>query len=311
MKLVKSFEELFEKKLNIKRKYTDAYPAKTISSEAKVRNAILTAVSDGILTEEEFVGILKSINANKGWIYKNKQLFKIEEDKGGLKTYSLSKYGKKIFDAIIKNSMPKQINEALKVPYPDHGNKPVNVFVGRFQPFTLGHVKVFEQLYKKNGFPVVVLIVRSNKLDPEKSPFTEDIQLAMFSKMKKEYPFLEAAYVIPKAGIDDIFGVVRPAYEPMMWGFGTDRKKNFEYMINHQSYREQLGVNPEFKGFEILRGDDDISATKVREALKVDNESEFKKLVPKSLYSFYPQLKNVMNPIQEMVKSFEQFKNID
>ena len=30
--------------------------------------------------------------------------------------------------------------EALKVDYPEQGTKLVNMFVGRFQPFTLGHV---------------------------------------------------------------------------------------------------------------------------------------------------------------------------
>jgi cytidyltransferase-like protein len=307
MKLIKSFEELFEKKLTLKRKYTDAYPAKMISSDAKIRNAVIDAISDGQLTEEEFLNIISSTNAHGKWLTKNRNLFKIHEDKDGVKKYSLSEYGKKVKNTMLKNI---QVNEALTVSQPNPGKNPVNIFVGRFQPFTLGHVKVFEELHKQNGLPIVVFIVRSGKAS-DKAPFSEDLQIAMFEKMKREYPFLEAAYVINNAAVDNIFNTVRPAYEPILWGFGTDRKKAYDYMINKPDYREQLGVNPEFKGFEIRRGDEDISATKVREALSTDNESAFKKLTPRSLHQFYIPLKNAMKPIQESLKTFKEFKNID
>jgi cytidyltransferase-like protein len=305
MNFIKSFNELFEKRITVKRKYTESYPAKIISSNAKVRNEVLNAISDGKLTEEEFLGILSGVNAHGKWLTKNKKLFKIEEE-NGIKTYSLSEYGKKIKSAILSNI---QINEALNVPHPNQGKKPVNIFVGRFQPFTLGHVKVFEQLYKENGLPVVVLIVRSDR-NKEKAPFSEDLQIAMFKKMEREYPFLEAAYVINNAAVDNIFATLRPAYEPILWGFGTDRKKAYDYMINKPDYREQLGVNPEFAGFEIRRGDEDISATKVREALIIDDQNGFKKLTPRSIHDMFVPLKNALQPIQESLKTFNEFKNI-
>lgn len=305
MNFIKSFNELFEKRITVKRKYTESYPAKIVSSNAKVRNEVLNAIADGKLTEEEFLGILSGVNAHGKWLTKNRKLFKIEEE-SGIKMYSLSEYGKRIKNAILSNI---QINEALNVPHPNQGKKPVNIFVGRFQPFTLGHVKVFEQLYRENKLPLVVLIVRSDR-NKEKAPFSEDLQIAMFEKMKREYKFLEAVRIINKAGIDDIFAAVRPAYEPILWGFGTDRKKNFEYMINHESYREQLGVDPEFSGYEIKRGDEDISATKVREALIIDDENGFKKLTPKSIHDMFVPLKNAMQPIQESFKTFKEFKKI-
>jgi cytidyltransferase-like protein len=306
MNFIKSFNELFEKKITVKRKYTETHPAKIISSNANVRNEVLNAVSDGKLTEEEFLGILSGLNAHSKWLTKNRKLFKVEEDKAGLKTYSLSEYGKKIKNALLSSV---QINEALNVPHPNQGKKPVNIFVGRFQPFTLGHVKVFEQLYRENKLPVVVFIVRSER-NKEKAPFSEDLQIAMFEKMKREYPFLEAAYVINNAAVDNIFATIRPAYEPILWGFGTDRKKAYDYMINKPDYREQLGVNPEFSGYEIKRGDEDISATKVREALMIDDENAFKKLTPKSIHDMFIPLKTALQPIQESIKTFNEFKNI-
>jgi hypothetical protein len=299
---------LTEKKVVVKRRYTESHPAKLVSTSAKVRNAIFDAISDGHLTEEELKRILSEMNANKRWLGRNQSLFNISEDQGGIKTYSLSPYGQRLKTAT------RSLNEALNVPHKDKGKKPVNIFVGRFQPFTLGHVKVFEQMYKKNGYPVVVYLVRGGKPDPEKRPFDEDLQQAMFSEMTKQYPFLEAAFVVPNGAIDTLFAAARPAYEPMMWGYGTDRKKAYDSMINKPEYREELGVDPEFTGFEIFRTDDDVSASKVRDALVKDDETTFKRMTPKSIHKFYKTLQDTLMPIKENynmknLRSINEFLN--
>ena len=286
---------LNEKKIVVKRRYTEAYPAKNVSTNARIRSVILDAISDGHITEEEMSRILTELQANKRWLGRNKTLFNISEDQEGIVTYALSPYGQRV-----KNrTTPTILNEALNVPHKEKGKKPVNMFVGRFQPFTLGHVKVFEKMYKENGLPVVVFLVRGKNNDPEKRPFDEEMQQAMFAKMKKQYPFLEASFVVPNGAIDTMFAAARPAYEPMMWGYGTDRKKSYGAMINKQRYRDELGVDPSFKGFEIKRGEENISASKVRNALKIDDEKSFKKMTPKSIHKFYKPLQDIMQPIKE------------
>lgn len=309
MKNLKTISDyLTEKRVVVKRKYTERYPAKLASTSAKVRNVIFDAMSDGVLTEEELIKILSEINANKRWLGRNSSLFNISEDQDGIKKYTLSKFGQRI------RNNTYSITEGLNVPHKERGKKPVNIFVGRFQPFTLGHVKVFEQMYKKNGYPVVVFLVRSGKPDPEKKPFDEDLQQAMFAAMAKQYPFLEAAFVVPNGGIDTLFAAARPAYEPMMWGYGTDRKKAYDFMINKPEYRTDLDVDPGFTGFEIKRTDDDVSASKVRKALIIDDESTFKKMTPKSIHSFYKTLQNIIQPIKENynmknLKTINEFLN--
>ena len=289
---------LSEKKVTVKRRYTEAHPAKNVSTLARVRSSILEAIADGHITEEEMSRILSELKAHKRWLNRNKTLFNVSEDQAGIKTFSLSPYGHRVKNATaIKKTTV--INEALTVPHKEKGKKPVNMFVGRFQPFTLGHVKVFEKMYKENGLPVVVYMVRGGKADPEKRPFDEDMQQAMFAKMKKQYPFLEASFVVPNGAIDTMFAAARPVYEPMMWGYGTDRKKAYGNMINKQSYRDDLGVDPSFKGYEIKRGDENISASKVRNALKIDDEQTFKKMTPKSIHGFYKPLQTIMQPIKE------------
>lgn len=303
MKNIKNIDTfLVEKKVSVKRRYTENHPAKFVSTSAKIRNVLLDSIGDGHLTEEEINKILSEINANKRWLKRNLDLFNISEDQEGIKRYSLSPFGNRIRKATKVTS----ITEALNVPHKDQGKKKVNIFVGRFQPFTLGHVKVFEQMYKKNGHPVVVFLVRGGKPDPEKNPFSEELQQAMFADMTKQYPFLEAAFVVPNGAIDTLFATARPAYEPVMWGYGTDRKRAYDAMIDKPDYREQLGVDPEFTGFEIGRTDDDISASKVRNALTIDDENTFKKMTPKSIHNFYKTLQDTLNPIKES----KQMKNL-
>ena len=284
---------LNEKRVTVKRRYTEAHPAKNVSTAARVRSTILDSIADGHITEDEMTRILSELKAHKRWLSRNKGLFNISEDQAGIKTFSLSPYGVRV-----KNKTTV-LNEALTVPHKEKGKKPVNIFVGRFQPFTLGHVKVFQKMHKENGHPVVVYMVRGGKPDPKKRPFDEDLQQAMFAKMKKQYPFLEASYVVPNGAIDTLYSAARPAYEPMLWGYGTDRKKAYNGMIDKQAYRDQLGVHPDFKGFEIKRGDENISASKVRNALKIDDEKTFKQMTPKSIHSFYKTLQNTLSPIKE------------
>jgi cytidyltransferase-like protein len=200
---------------------------------------------------------------------------------------------------VIKNEVEKPKKPNLNILHCDPGTIPVNIFVGRFQPFTLGHVKVFEELHEQNGLPVVVFIVRGSKPDKEKRPFDEDIQLAMFASLKNEFPFLEAAIVISNASIDTIFNSARLTYEPMIWGYGTDRKTAYDAMINNPSYREMINVSPEFSGYEINRDDEDISASQVRYSLRIDDEETFKTLTPESIHDYYKSLQTLLNHVKE------------
>lgn len=98
-------EVLLEKKVVLKRKYTENYPAKKVSTSAKVRNHVFNAIGDGVITDEEFQKILIEINANKRWAKRNGRLFSIQEEES-VKKVSLSEYGKKI------HKVTKPVNES-------------------------------------------------------------------------------------------------------------------------------------------------------------------------------------------------------
>lgn len=58
--------------------------------------------------------------------------------------------------------------------------KPVVVYAGRFQPFHLGHKKVFDWLTEKFG-TANVYILTSNKTEPERSPWDFNDKLQMIT----------------------------------------------------------------------------------------------------------------------------------
>jgi len=210
------------------------------------------------------------------------------------------------------------ITEALTVSYPKQGKKPVNMFVGRFQPFTLGHAKVIETINKQNGYPVVIFLIKSKTKKPEdafKRPYDEETQIAMLNQLKSKYP-IEKVYVLPTAGIDHMFNAMRAdGYEPVLWGTGTDRLKTYSYQVDKPEYREDLGVRDDFGLFEIPRTGKNISATQVRNAMLDNDEKLFKKLTPKQIHGMYNELKTKLEDSVSTNESefltFEKFiKNI-
>ena len=85
-----------------------------------------------------------------------------------------------------------------------------------------------------------------------KRPYDEQTQLEMLNNLKKELP-IEHVYIIPTAAIDVMFNEMRPKYEPVLWGTGTDRMKVYGYQVDRQEYRDDLNVLPEFGLYEIKR----------------------------------------------------------
>jgi hypothetical protein len=104
---VNNFEDfLNEAKVSVKRKYTDLYPAKHVSSHGPIREKVLAFVKEmGEVTHKDLLEFFKGMNEETGgatsrkWLNKNPHYFKVTE-KSGVKTYKLSKLGERVYSAI-------------------------------------------------------------------------------------------------------------------------------------------------------------------------------------------------------------------
>ena len=251
---------------------------------------------------------LDLLNSFNGIVEKiNTKIFAKEEEDG------VMNFGQFKMNDTLKGQ-PSPILEGLTVKYKEKGAMPVNMFVGRFQPFTMGHAKVIEHLHKQNGLPTVIFLVKSKakkKEDNFKRPFDEDLQVTMIKQVMREYP-VENVFVINTGAIDKMFNEMRPKYEPVLWGTGSDRLKTYGFQVNNQKYRDELGVDDNFRLEEIPRTDDNISATKVRNALLDGDEKLFQSMTPRSLHKMYKLLKQKLEDsvgaLQEEVLTFSEFK---
>ena len=89
------------KKIKVKRKYTESYPAKYVGNDAKIRNEIIKYLgSNQLMTEDEFEDLLnKSSKHPKLWKKNNPDIYEKCED-GYIR---LTKKGKKILDGLTVN----------------------------------------------------------------------------------------------------------------------------------------------------------------------------------------------------------------
>jgi nicotinamide mononucleotide adenylyltransferase len=148
------------------------------------------------------------------------------------------------------------------------------MFSGRFSPPTKAHIKIVEDAMKKYD-GVVLNIVKTKKPD-EKNPFPLDLQIKMW---KSVFPKLK----IQTSETGNLITIIRKSDENInVILAGTDRVRDYE---------NQLKTNPDVSVEEIKRTADDISATKVRNALKSDDMVTFKANMDSRLYKFYDELK--------------------
>ena len=210
---------------------------------------------------------------------------KLKETIPTFEEYFYTKYQKR---ALLNES---ELFEKLNLDHQDRGKMPVNIVIGRFQPPTLGHIKLLRQIHATNDLPVVVIQIRS--ASGKNTPFENETITRIWTDIIKEYKWIEAVREARTGFIDQILNALRPEYEPVLWGTGSDRLKDYQRQID--KYGKEANVFPEFKAFEVRRTGKNISATKVREAIASGNEGEFKKMTPKSEHKYFAQLKNELD----------------
>ncbi|HML95869.1 MAG TPA: hypothetical protein PKC29_10615 [Thermodesulfobacteriota bacterium] len=134
----------------------------------------------------------------------------------------------------------------------NHGNQEIApskskraVFIGRYQPYHMGHVSLVRQKLDK-GVPCLIM-VRDIPPDP-KNPFTTEQTVSMIEKYHKSKG-------------DDVVVMIIPDIESVNWGRGVG------YEMNEFTPPDDIGF---------------ISATKVRNSIAEGND-DWRQLVDESI----------------------------
>lgn len=179
--------------------------------------------------------------------------------------------------------------------------KQVNIMIGRFQPLTNGHMKCVDEAWKKKHIPTVIAMinVKDEKVD-EKHPFPSSLLLPLYNDVFKSNPRIEKVILVRNANIVEIGETLhKEGYEICSWTCGTDRLESYEKMSS--KYHDQAHLSDDFEMIEIKRSDEDISATKARQALLDDDKTAFASLTPLMTIKERSKGNNVYNELRTQI----------
>lgn len=193
--------------------------------------------------------------------------------------------------------------------------KKCNVTVGRFQPFTEGHMKMVEAGYKENNLPCVILQIPNTKNDA-KHPFTdelirEEIKFIMNEQKNANHTSIAGHFYVKNADIAKIAKTCHEnGFEPVLWLCGSDRYPQYSKQADTEKYKVANDMLMDFKAFEVKRTDDDTSATKVRQAIKDDDFTTYMRMMPQGFDENTPlweKFKKELSQIKEGMKSISKY----
>lgn len=168
--------------------------------------------------------------------------------------------------------------------------KKVNIVLGRFQPFTIGHLKCCTNVYKNRGLKTVLCVIDTIKAD-EKHPFITKLMWSAFKNLVKEYEEIEDIVLVKSADILKIGeAVAQKGCSVETWSCGSDRIDDYKRIC--KKYAPSIDV------IEINRGESDVSGTQVRAMIKAGKEDQFKELTPKPIHKLYKQFKEALEALE-------------
>lgn len=188
--------------------------------------------------------------------------------------------------------------------------KPCNVALGRFQPFTKGHLKMLKDGYDKNGYPAVVFMISNKKFD-SKHPFSDELIAKEMDIIKKHYKFLVETVPATNADIVKIGQKLDElGYEAHLWLCGDDREAQFKRQAENPKYRKLGNFPDDFTTYTGSGRVEGVSGTAVREAIKNNDIKKFKTLMPDGTSKLFDEFKNEIIQIKESMKNLTNYVKV-
>ena len=177
--------------------------------------------------------------------------------------------------------------------------KKVNICLGRFMPFTKGHYKMIEYGLKHNGLPTVIFMISNKKID-KRHPFPDELIQKEMDMLKKSLEGIENTVYVSSADIVKLGQwCYENNYEPQFWITGSDRLAAYKRQAENPKYQDLGHFPSSFTTLEVPRTDEDISATKVREAIMNDDLTTFKKMMPNGTEKLFNEFKEALSQVKE------------
>jgi cytidyltransferase-like protein len=200
----------------------------------------------------------------------------------------LNSFGEFISDLDAIDKSPVKNIAPLEEEEEKDSLKPINIIVGRFQPFHKGHLAMAKELKEKNGLGSLAVVVYPGHNNKGKSPFNQDVIQTYMEAVVRENPEEIPGYLVVNRGLLGVIaGQVRKhGYYIELIGAGEDRTDDYEKQVE---YLKKAGKEFPAKA-EVYQTKRITDGKDVREKLKNEDFTSFKKLVTPAVASLYTTL---------------------
>jgi phosphopantetheine adenylyltransferase len=173
----------------------------------------------------------------------------------------------------------------------DQEGEDVNLVIGKFHPFNLGHYKLVKKAHDHNKLPVSIFVVPSNKefLDSETMKKMMDLISHELSDEVASVNFIENDLL--STAIDNLDS----KYKPKTLTVGQKRTDNYKLQTKSLKKRKRIP-----KDFQLQTSPDWLSSSVVNKSIQDKDYLNFKKNVPKSIHGLW----------DEILRSFDNKKDI-
>jgi hypothetical protein len=284
-----AFESLYKLLLNSFRKLKTRASGIVTSGTLAQLNLLIQEIKDHIerpekeVNESEFVSFLDFQKDSKPNV---KYVLEESEDTEKNENPLLS------FDDFISKleSIDQQSSDEEEPLVEKEEDKKINVIMGRFQPFHLGHLKMAKKLHEENKLPSFVVVVYPGHNKSGKSPFGETTIKQYMDAVVKEHGDVLKDYMIVPRGLlgSAVNKLVEMGFEPHLVGAGEDRQDDYDKQMDYIKKTELFDKLPE--DFKLVETPRSTSATEVRSKLEEEDYASLKKMLPKSVLNLYSGL---------------------
>ena len=181
----------------------------------------------------------------------------------------------------VKNIAPLEEEENKEL-------EPVNIIVGRFQPFHKGHLAMAKELKEKNNLPSVAVVVHPGHNKSGKSPFgAEIVRKYMEAVVRENQDFIRGFVIVTRGLLGVIAGAIRKhGYSIEFIGSGDDRTSDYEKQVE---YLKKAGKEFPDRA-KVVTTKRVTSGSDVRKKIQDENFTAFKKMVTPEVASLYSTL---------------------
>ncbi len=167
------------------------------------------------------------------------------------------------------------------------------LLIGRFQPFHNGHVENIQRMTNP-----AIAVVRGEKVDIKRNPIGFDCQRRLINKVFPNVPVFE----VDTDYIPDVLGTLAQKGISVDTIYsGPDRIRGYKSQVDDFNSKAETPLEVNFKEARKV-----YSGKAVRDAIRANDERQYRQLMPQTLWVDYDTLKIMFKLNEEILSMFEE-----